>query len=314
MAVEIRENEPLSRHTVFQVGGPARFFVTADSREEFIASLRAARHAGLPWVILGAGSNVLVSDRGFDGIVIRTTGGTLEVAGSRIRADAGLPMARVAAEALGAGLRGFEWAVGVPGTIGGSVRGNAGCFGGEMADVVRTVTVFNALTGDTEEWSAEAAEFGYRDSAFKRRPELAVLAATIGLSPGAPLEGQRRIREPPLYRAQTQDIGTQSAGCMFKNVPWGRRGIDAGRLAGRFPELLPFGVHPAIPAGFLIDQVGLKGRQVGGVRVSGRHANFFLNTGGASAEEVIMLAGLAKEHVHRRYGLLLEEEIQYVGF
>ncbi len=314
MAVAIKESEPLARHTVFRIGGPARFFVTADTRDDFTAVLKAAGSSGLPWMILGAGSNMLVSDRGFPGMVVRPMGGEVRASGSRVTADAAVPMARVVAEALAKGLRGFEWAIGVPGTIGGSVRGNAGCFGGEMQDVVRSVTIFDTASGNIEEWSADAAEFGYRDSIFKRRPELVILAATLGLQAGDPLEGQRRVREYTAHRAKTQDIGLQSAGCAFKNVPWSRRDVDKETLIRRFPEFSGFHAHLGIPAGFLVDRVGLKGRQIGRAKISERHGNFFLNTGGASAEEVIMLAGLVKEHVHRRYGLLLEEEIQYIGF
>lgn len=314
MAVTIKESEPLAHHTVFRIGGPARFFVTADTRDDFIAVLKAARSSGLPRLILGAGSNVLVADRGFPGMVVRPMGGAVAVSGSRVLADAAVPMARVVAEALSKGLRGFEWAIGVPGTIGGSVRGNAGCFGGEMKDVVRSVTVFDTATGNIEEWSADAAEFAYRDSIFKRRSELVILAATFGLQAGDPLEGQRKVREYTAQRAASQDIGSQSAGCAFKNIPWSRRDIDRGKVLSRLPGLPPSGTVPGISAGFLIDQAGLRGHQIGRARISDRHGNFILNIGGATADEVAILMALAKERVHRTYGVLLEEEIQYVGF
>ncbi len=314
MPVSIKENEPLARHTVFRIGGPARFFVTADGSEDFVAALRGVVSAGLPWRILGAGSNVLVADRGFAGAIIRPVGGLVEVNGNRMRVDAALPMARVVSESLAAGLRGFEWAIGVPGTIGGSVRGNAGCFGGEMKDVVRAVTVFDARMGAIEEWSADAVEFGYRDSIFKRRPELVILAATLGLQPGDPLEGQRRVGEYTAHRTATQDIGSHSAGCAFKNIPWSRRDIKRERVLQKLPNLPPSGTVSGISAGFLIDQAGLRGYRVGGAKVSERHGNFILNTGRATAEDVAILLALAKERVHRNYGLLLEEEIQLVGF
>lgn len=314
MAVEIQEHEPLARHTVFKIGGPARFFITTEGCEDLITVLRAARASNVQWAVLGAGSNVLASDRGFPGMIIRPTGGTVKVAGEDIRVDASVPMARAVAESLACGLRGFEWAIGVPGTIGGSVRGNAGCFGREMRDVVRAVSVVNTATGATEEWSADALEFGYRESILKRRPELVVLAVTLGLTAGDSAEGQRLVREYTAHRGKTQDIGSPSAGCIFKNILWARRDVNKERLVGRFPEFAPFRDHPAIPAGFLIDQLGLKGQTIGGAKVSERHGNFFLNTGRATAEEVVMLIGLAKERVHRRYGLLLEEEIQYIGF
>lgn len=314
MSLAVREQEPLAAHTVFHIGGPARFFAEARSREDLLSALTAARRLGLPWLVLGAGSNVLVADRGFHGLVVRPVGGALEVRGSEVYADAALAMARLAAETIRAGLAGLEWAVGVPGTVGGSVRGNAGCFGSEVKDALKAVSVFNVASGEGEEWSAEACEFGYRDSTFKRRTGLVILGATWALQPGSPERGAELVRRFSEERLRTQDIGSPSAGCIFKNVPWARRDVDRERLLGRFPELAAFADRPAIPSGFLIDQAGLKGRAIGEARISERHANFILNAGGATAEAVLMLIGIAKEYVHRRYGLLLEEEIQYVGF
>mgnify|MGYP001601983764 CR=1 FL=1 len=305
----------MAPHTVFKIGGPAKFFVEAHNRDDFIAALRAAGSLGLPWMVLGAGSNVLVSDRGFPGFVVHPVGGTIRINGHLIQADGALSMARVAAESLKAGLSGFEWAVGVPGTIGGSARGNAGCFGSEMKDAIRAISVFNTVSGEVEEWAPEAAEFGYRDSIFKRRPEFAILSATLELRPLASRrEGEELVRDYTLRRSKNQDIGSQSAGCVFKNIPWDRRDINREKLLERFPGIPPSGTVPGISAGFLIDQAGLRGYQIGGVKISERHGNFFINAGQATAEEVVMLIGLAKERVHRFCGLLLEEEIQYVGF
>lgn len=310
----MQESEPLARHTVFKIGGPAEGYVEAKTPDDLVAAVDEARKAGRPWIVLGAGSNMLVSDHGFPGMVVHPVGGRIRVAGTKLIADAGAPMARAVAEAARAGLSGFEWAIGVPGTIGGSVSGNAGCFGSEMKDVVESVAVFNANHGSMEQWDGAACQFGYRESVFKRRPELVVLWATLALRPGDPASGQRLMRAHTARRAETQDIGTQSAGCIFKNIPWVRGDVDPERLIGRHPELAPFRQNPAIPAGFLIDRVGLKGCSIGRAEISGRHGNFFLNTGGATAEEVVMLIGLAKERVHRHYGLLLEEEIRYIGF
>lgn len=315
MELLIKESEPLSGRTVFKIGGPAKFFAEVRGRDDFLAALRAAGSLGLPWMVLGAGSNVLVSDRGFPGLVIRPVGGTIEIDGHLIRADAAVSMARVAAESLKAGLSGFEWAVGVPGTIGGSVRGNAGCFGSEMKDAIRAISVFNTVSGEVEEWAGEVAEFGYRDSIFKRRPGFAILSATLELRPSASRkESEELVRDYTLRRSKTQDIGSQSAGCIFKNIPWDRHDVDREKLLKRFPEMPPSGTVSGISVGFLIDQVGLRGYRIGGVKISERHGNFFINTGQAKAEEVVMLIGLAKERVHSFYGLLLEEEIQYVGF
>ncbi|MBI2055612.1 MAG: UDP-N-acetylmuramate dehydrogenase [Candidatus Sungbacteria bacterium] len=314
MSYTIKENEPLSHHTVFNIGGPARFFAELSSAEDLALVVKASRRSGLPWVMLGAGSNVLVSDRGFNGVVIRWQGGEVRVDGRDVIADAPVAMARVVRASLAGGLRGFEWAIGIPGTIGGSVRGNAGCFGREIKDVVKTVLVFNAAAENSESWTHDRAEFKYRDSVFKRRPELVITSVVISLEPGDAKAGEELVRQYSMHRSKTQDIGSHSAGCIFKNVPWAS--IAAGRdtFLGRFPELAKFSDLPAIPAGFLVERVGLKGCILGRAKVSERHGNFFLNTGGATAGEIRALVGIAKNLVHEAYGLTLEEEIQYLGF
>ncbi len=314
MALTVKENESLSSHTIFRIGGPARFFIEVKAPGEIQDSVHFAREKKLPWFILGAGSNVLVSDRGFNGVLIHWAGGSVHIEGNILVADAALSMARAVAESVKAGLRGFEWAIGVPGSIGGSVRGNAGCFGGEMKDVVRSIQVYDSERDRAEEWGREKAAFGYRDSIFKHRPELIVLSVGLELEPGDRSEGERLVREYTLHRTKSQDIGTSSAGCIFKNISWGRKDIDKEALIKRFPEFEKFRASTGISTGFLIDQAGLKGRRVGGALVSERHGNFVINTGNATAEDVIMLIGMIKEYVHRTYRLLLEEEIQYVGF
>ena len=312
--MEIKENINLAPHTIYKIGGAARYFVEVKDAKELKEALVFSSENNLPFFVLGAGSNVLISDAGFNGAVIHPAGGSIAVQKNRITAEAGVAMARVVAEALKHGLSGFEWAVGIPGTIGGSVRGNAGCFGSEMSNVVAAIEVFNAKSGKIEEWPGTKAEFYYRDSVFKRRPELVVLAVTLELKPGNREDGEKLVRDYISHRDKTQDIGSRSAGCIFKNIPWKRRDIDAPELVSRFPELSAFSGSHGIPAGFLVDRVGLKGRSLGGAKISERHGNFIINTGGATAEDVLILIGIAKEHVHRTYGLLLEEEIQYIGF
>lgn len=315
MAFSVKENESLAIHTVFKIGGPARFFIEVGTSDDLVAACRTVRSLGVPHILLGAGSNVLVADDGFRGAVIHPAGGVISFfPPNRLRVDASLSMARVAAESLKLGLRGFEWAVGVPGTIGGSVRGNAGCFGGEMKDVVRTVTVFDSGSGEVAEWPSDKGAFRYRSSVFKSHPDLVIIASTLELAPGDREAGASLVREYTLHRSKTQDIGSSSAGCIFKNVPWPVTGAEREALVKRFPELERFRESPNISTGFLIDQTGLKGKQIGRAKISERHGNFFLNLGGAKAEEVIMLVSLAKEKVRQRYGILLEEEIQYVGF
>lgn len=314
MALAPLENEPLARHTVFKIGGPARLFVSVSSRHELMEALRFARTEHLPWVVLGAGSNVLIADRGFPGLVIHPEGGAITYEGSGVRADAGVAMARLVADTLEHGLRGFEWAIGIPGSVGGSVRGNAGCFDGAMANVVALIGVYNTATDTTETWRGRDARFGYRTSAFKEQPELVVLDATITLEAGDAAAGRETVKGFVARRSWGQDIGIPSAGCAFKNIPWGRRDVDRTAFLRRFPDVPASGTVDGIPAGYLIDQVGLCGYRIGGAKISERHGNFIVNAGDATAEDVVMLIGIAKERVHRTYGVMLEEEIQYIGF
>ncbi len=307
--MEIKEDIPLKPFTVFRVGGPARFFVEAGSKEEIIASLKWAREKKVPYFILGLGSNILVSDKGFPGLVIKISGGNMSRDGDLITIDAGAKMAEVVNFSLQNGLVGFEWAIGVPGTIGGSVRGNAGCFGFMMQDAVQEVGAYDVIQDRTFLLGKSACKFSYRTSIFKEHPEWVVLGAALKLKPGDSQKGQELVREYTQRRVFTQDIGESSAGSVFKNVA----PFEGAKLP---PGVKAAGSGPAdfIAVSSLIEAAGLKSLKIGGVMVSEKHANFIINTGEASAEDIVMLIGLIKERIHRKFGIQLEEEIQYVGF
>lgn len=314
MAIDVKENVSLIPYTVFKIGGPARFFIEARSREELVDALHFAKEQSVPFFILGAGSNILVSDKGFDGVFIKNSANRITIDGEKISVDAGVMLPYLASEAARAGLSGFEWGIGIPGTVGGSIRGNSGCFGGEMKDVVESVDVFDVSNAISDKLSAVSCAFGYRDSLFKHGSNLVVISAVLALKKGEPRLIQEHMKDLVTRRVDAQDVGAKCAGCIFKNVSWDRKDIDKEALLSRFPVLKKFESGLGISAGFLIDEVGLKGKRIGGAMVSRKHANFFINTGDAKAEDVIMLIALAKERVHRKFGILLGEEIQYVGF
>lgn len=317
--MEIKENVSLAPYTVFKIGGQARFFTEVRSAEELRAVLLWASQKGLPYFILGLGSNILVSDSGFSGLVIKMENRELrqegekdnclsfspipagefpmsrfkrgeEIGGGCVIAGAGVRMAEVVNFAERAGLTGFEWGIGIPGTVGGSVRGNAGCFGGEMKDVVVSVKVFDLETKTISVFPLSSCEFAYRRSVFKERPGLIVLEVRLRLKEGEKGETKKRIAESVKTRIRTQEIGSKCAGCIFKNP------------------------REDVAAAALIDELGLKGTRIGGALISTKHANFIINTGSATAEDIIILIGLIKERVHRTFDILLEEEIQLVGF
>lgn len=311
--IEIKENIFLAPYTIYKIGGPAQFFANVVSGREIEEGISFARDQHIPFFMLGAGSNVLVSDAGYQGLVLRCAGGEIRIDDKMI-CDAGVMMARAVLESARAGLTGLEWGIGIPGTIGGSIRGNAGCFGGEIKDVVERVEVFDTHENVTKFLRASQCNFSYRDSIFKRHPEWIILSASFRLARGNAEFSQRMIKKISRERTEKQAIGDKSCGCIFKNVSWSRKDIDKKKLLTRFPELAQFKSTEYLPASFLIDSSGLKGRRVGGVHISPRHANYFVNDAAARAEHVLMLVSLAKNIVRRKYGIQLEEEIQYVGF
>lgn len=327
--IEIKEHIPLAPYTIYKIGGPARYFTEVKNAEDLREAVQYAAEKQAPFFILGAGSNVLIADRGYDGMAIRMTGGNVRVEGDRLIADAGVMMARAVTEAARHGLAGFEWGIGVPGTIGGSVRGNAGCFGGEMKDVVERVRVLKILNPKSEirnksetqnpklemvDIEGTACDFSYRDSVFKKHPEWIVLSATLRLQKGDPAAIQAEVRRITADRLAKQDIGAKCCGCMFKNSAWGDGSEAKDRMIGKFPELAAFTDRSEIPAAFLLDRAGLKGERKGHIVVSEKHANFFINEGGGCAADAAALIVAAKDAVRRKYGLDLEEEIQHVGF
>ncbi len=310
----IRENVELKPFTYFKIGGPARYFAEVKNEKELEKAIRFAKAHGLPISCIGAASNILISDKGFPGLLVRLMLRAIGIDGTSVRVEAGVPNAVLVARLAQEGLSGFEWAIGIPGTVGGSVRGNAGCFGGEMKDVVDRVYFFNTETGEFTDEDNQFCKFGYRDSIFKHSPELVITRAEFTLQKGDPDSIQKRVRYYTRHRSDAQDIGSASAGCIFKNPSWPADDRLRARLLHFFPELADFSYQKVIPAAHLIDRLGLKGKKIGAVSVSKKHGNYLINEGGANAESVIMLIGLIKEYVHRKFGLQLEEEIQYVGF
>jgi UDP-N-acetylmuramate dehydrogenase len=238
--------------------------------------------------------------------------------GDRIEAAAGAPTGLVSARAADAGLAGFEWAVGVPGTIGGAVRGNAGAYGGEMKDVV--VSVRALKDGEDVVMTNAECGFSYRDSLFKKNPGWIVLSATIELKPAPdPAAAKARLRQILLDRKEKQPIEFPTAGCMFMNwTPGGEEDIASIRTSLDLDrdEDVPRTPHGAVPAGWIIDRAQLKGMKVGHVRVSEKHGNFFVSDGKARADDVVALVAAVKTRVRNiTHGVVqLQEEIEYVGF
>jgi UDP-N-acetylmuramate dehydrogenase len=289
-------DEPLSAHTSYRIGGPADLFVGVESQGELCRMVALARECQVPYFLLGAGTNILVSDKGIRGLVIenRARGSRFEVReeGAILWAEAGVLLKDLAEESVRRGLAGLEWAVGIPGTLGGAVVGNAGAYGGYVSDILTQVAVLRT-NGGIQEIMAGELEFGYRTSRFKapnREREAAmpvILAAQFKLQ----LESVRVLRERVAeygHRREARQPSEPSAGSVFKRTA-------------------------QYPAGFLIEQAGLKGKRIGDAQISTKHANFIVNLGQARASEVKALMDKARDAVLKQFGIELELEQELVG-
>ncbi|HLE39090.1 MAG TPA: UDP-N-acetylmuramate dehydrogenase [Acidimicrobiia bacterium] len=288
-AARLREDVPLAPLTTYRFGGPARYLVEAETEEDLVAAARLAAEEHLPVFVLGRGSNVVVSDRGFAGVVIRQGTGfarrTMD-RGGVISAGAAVPLPVLAREAARAGRGGLEFFVGIPGSVGGAVRMNAGCHGSDTGSRLITARIVSLRSGAVGERAPTDLELSYRHSNLS--DEDVVVSARFHTDPVDPQEAELRIREITRWRKETQPGGTLNAGSVFKN--------PAGDAAGR-----------------IIDSLGLKGLRVGAVEVSMRHANFFVADAGATAADVYALVGEVQRRVHESTGIVLEPELRFVG-
>lgn len=286
--VNIHFEEPMSSHTTFRVGGPAECYIEIENAEQLQKVQRYLYQVEYPFTIVGNGSNLLVSDNGYQGIVLQIGGkmSDISVEGNVIVACAGASMAQVSAAAWKNGLTGLEFASGIPGTVGGGVVMNAGAYGGELAQVVTSVQVLNKdsefLTLDNE-----TMEFGYRRSTIRRQPFI-VTEVAFKLTPGEPEAIKSKMDELAAKRREKQPLEFPSAGSTFK------------RPEGHF-------------AGELIMNAGLRGFQVGGARVSDKHCGFVINTGNASAADIMDVIWEVQRRVKDRFEVELEPEVVFLG-
>lgn len=285
---QIRTDEPMADHTTFRLGGAADFFVLPQKAEEVQAVVKLCRREGMPYYIIGNGSNLLVSDRGYRGTVICICDGMNEICaeGEYIRAQAGALMSEIASAALENSLTGFEFASGIPGTIGGAAVMNAGAYGGEMKDVIVGVTVLDEKD-EIRQLTQSELEFGYRTSAVMKHG-YTVLGAVLKLKKGEQEKIKAEMDELASRRTAKQPLEYPSAGSTFK------------RPEGYF-------------AGKLIQDTGLSGYRIGGAQVSVKHSGFVINTGNATAEDVDNLMRAVSDKVYEKFGVRLEPEVRKLG-
>ncbi|MBI3115505.1 MAG: UDP-N-acetylmuramate dehydrogenase [Candidatus Kerfeldbacteria bacterium] len=301
----LREGVSLARYSTYRIGGPARFFLEAHTTDDVVAAIRLARAQGLPYAMLGSGSNTLIADQGFAGLVIVARAQHLTFDRQRVTAEAGVKLSVLTVVAAQHGFGGLEFLIGVPGTVGGAIYGNAGSRDAAIGNRVASVEILDAA-GRRVALSAEECAFGYRTSRFKTTKE-PIVQAVLVLPPGDRVTLERQIATVIRAKNAKQPTHDQSAGCMFKNVP-----VDD---PSQLPEELRTTVTDGqLSAWRLIVAAGLKGKRLGHVQVSPQHANFLVNLGGATADEVVQLLSYIKQQVRDRFHIQLHEEIQYLGF
>ncbi|HIQ75100.1 MAG TPA: UDP-N-acetylmuramate dehydrogenase [Candidatus Cottocaccamicrobium excrementipullorum] len=285
---QVKENEPLKCHTTFRAGGPARYFVEPGNEKELAAVIQACRQADVPWFVLGNGSNLLVSDQGFPGTVIRIGKGFSAISReeNQIQAGAGLLLSQIARRAWEEGLSGLEFAAGIPGSLGGAVVMNAGAYGFEMKDVLAKVRVLTP-EGECVWIPAEELKFGYRTSCILQQ-KYVVLGAVFSLHPGERAKIRARMDELAALRRQKQPLEFPSAGSTFK------------RPEGYF-------------AGKLIQDAGLRGFRIGDAQISEKHCGFVINRGEATAAEIMEVCRRVSDEVYRQFGVRLELELKTLG-
>jgi UDP-N-acetylmuramate dehydrogenase len=324
LAMKFKEHISLAPFSNYKIGGNARFFFEPKNETEVAWAIAEAQKKKLKVFILGGGTNLLLSDEGFDGLVIRPALTHLEVKGNLVTVESGVLVAQLLKALVAASLSGFEWAGGLPGTIGGAVRGNAGCFGGETKDSVVSVRSFNPKKMVVVERSSAACKFGYRDSIFKHTTQgEIILSVVLRLEHGKKTAILKTIKEHIAYRAANHPLEYPNIGSIFKNVPLAqcckagskryREAVANKSIDFRGSEFSvktdPF---PVISAAKLISEVGLRGMSFGGAMISPKHPNFIVNIARAHASDVKHLIALAKAKVKSKFGVQLEEEIQTI--
>ena len=314
--MQILENEPMNKHTSFKVGGPARFFAKAESIEDLKAAMALAREKGLPYFILGNGTNLLVSDKGFDGVVITLAGefSTIEDTGNgAFNVGAAVPLGRFARTTLKQGYAGIHKLAGIPGTLGGAIYMNAGAYGQEIGNSCTAVTVLDS-EGNIRELTASECGFGYRRSVFQKKLKTEIPGqAGDDKDSAAILSAKFQLEQASAQGKSVEDLEAELAECMAKrkasqplNMP------NAGSTFKRL-DTGAADTPTQIAPGYYIEQTGLKGFRIGGAEVSTLHANFIVNAGGATAKDILELSEHVQNKVAEKFGIELKREIILLG-
>ena len=308
--MDIKKNILLKEHTTFRLGGPARYFVEVADKDHLLEAITWAKQHSLPIFILGGGSNLLISEAGFSGLVIKPINRELKVDGCKINLGAGCFLSSAVAFSARSGLAGLTWGAGIPGTIGGAIRGNAGAYGSDISDSVTVVEVLDLTTLTFKIWSKADCSFSYRHSRIKNDRQFLIWSAELTLEAGDSNKLQAEAKKIILERSVKMPKGF-SAGCVFKNIIVAEVPDSAQDFKTKYSDKIRGG---KVAAGLLIESLNYKGKQFGGAEVSSEHANFVVNTGQAKSEDVYNLLKDIRKYVFQAYGIDLQVEIELIGF
>lgn len=306
-----QENVLLKRHSNYKIGGPAKYFFEAESVEEIIEAIKTARRIKTSVFILGGGTNILFSDEGFNGLILKQNIRFIKKDGDLIRVGAGVSITQLLNYSVAKNLSGLEWAAGIPGTLGGAIRGNAGAFGDEIKDVIKEVVSLD-ISGPRLKIIKRNnldCKFNYRSSIFKKQSEI-IIEASLLLRKGNRKSIETAIKQNINYRKKRQPLEYPSLGSTFKNV-------DIRKIAKKqyknFESIIKRDPFPVIPAAYLISEAGLKGISRGGAMISPKHSNFIVNVAAATSSDVKNLIAFVKKEVYKKFKINLEEEIEILG-
>jgi len=330
---KIQKDVVLAPYSTLKIGGKARYFCTVTNNQELVEAIQWAKEKGVPFFILGAASNILISDKGWNGLVIKMQNLNYKLQSSSIEektlpniqseqiieAEAGVPLAKIVGLAFQHSLTGMEWAIGIPGTVGGAIYGNAGAFGSSMAEVVKTVCVLDVSQNSYAmlDITKQGCDFSYRSSLFKHNKQFIIISAHIHLQKGIQEQIAKKMKECFERKKQSQPLDYFSAGSIFKNFYFEHCSVfslGTRKFLENFSEWEQFQKQGFIPAAWLIEKCGLKGKKIGRVELSLKHANFIVHRGGGSAKDVKKLINLIKKQIKEKFGIELQEEIEYLGF
>lgn len=313
----LKKNFSLKDHASWRIGGKAKYFLEIKTKEDLEKAIKMANQANLPFFVLGGGSNILISDKGFNGLVIKIKIMDFEAKEEngkiKILAGAGINLGSLGVKLLKNNATGMEWSSSIPGSFGGAVFGNAGAFGSSLSDSVEWIEVLEIKKKKTQfkKYSKKDSFFSYRSSIFKKKaPNIVILSALLSLNKGSAGEIRAKMKEYADFRKARHPLGFPSAGSVFKNHS---KPIKNKKLILKFPELEKFNQKKEIPAGWMIEKSGLKGKRIGFAQISEKHCNFFINLGNAKAKDMRALIKFAQKKVKKVFGSELKEEIIYIG-